>query len=1203
MMKKILLTLFVGMSLTANAQYQLANSGFEEWESLSSGEEPVKWSSFVDGTGSMKSMAGKVQIAKISDDLRPGTTGRYSVKINARSVVGVIAQGNLTTGCVNMGSMTATDASGNYNYINEQRSDQAMRFSGHPDALRVWVKFSGSKPGKVSALLTTKGYYQDPISGNRNTAALVSQATKADIPSNGTWTQYDIPFTENAASLEPYYAFVNISTSNTPGAGSASDYMFVDDMEMVYYSEATAIVYDGQRYGMSDMVNKPFDSSKLTAVEMNGRASTWESEFDYNKYELRVTVKGENISEAPDNKHTYSIKFKKPNAQIATATQDGVDLLANAESVIYDEAKCQLTFTSDVKSHSLSFDISTCRLTVTMTDAFGDEYVQIIQFHKPQPAIASLKWHGYEMDAETFSTTEIYDESELVLVPNADATLERKFDEQTLVLTVLAKAPVGYEIYDRVYKFQFGLGQLPNPADEEIEINTVEFARGQSYYIRNKATGMYLRETASEGENAMGNNLETVWFCGTNKTITGPAGKNLNLHINTSDNANHGGVSVNTYKSDGYEVEVNGDASSGYVFSRTVSWQYGGIFGFLQKDASYTLYAGASANGLIWNETAGEDVSGDNYKWEFVLASEYDEAIRNRQVRVELYEELTRCQQMGMDITRYRQEQDQNKDNTAALTELLYRVRADQFVFVESEYTEDKTTALRSTDLTNTGVWNTNMSKNTDGGQHWKDASTAYYEQGLGLWDSSSPWESYAIQEVELPAGYYMVKATARSSEHATSYLQVDGEKVSFPAKGDVGRGVDTGGNVNYSASGTYVNNNQGRGWEYRYLAFTVQNSGDKVKVSIGGSCQGMLHQWISISDIELLAKPTPQLLLKSFGYDGQQYTPAEDGTIRLTDVYYKAEIEPQLETAGYGDCEIEFDSTEWVLNIVLSQEEKGLNYGFADKEYKVYFRKPAPALASLTFDGEDILNLSAVDEYYNPAKLQYAGNSDAEKVQVKFDRSTSVLTIVCQGSGFEKVYTIAFKDASTVSTTYTEEIVVKIENVGMDGMQECEPVEGTVYITENGNGAYSFELPNFQLLTDGMRMDIGTIVLTGIQMQLVQGSNLFTAKETITIAAGDMDDVPTEMWYGPWLGEIPVDLKTGVIYAGRMYCEIVIDMVQQMGQTIHVTVGNKDATGIESVDADGQKQAGAVYDLSGRRTGETAKGVLIVGGRKVIVR
>lgn len=1194
MIKKLVLMLLMGVAIGANAQYQLANSDFEQWESLVSGEEPVRWSSFVDGTGSMKSMAGKVQIAKISDDLRPGTTGRYSVKINARSVVGVIAQGNLTTGCVNMGSMTATDASGNYNYINEQRTDQAMRFSGHPDAVRVWVKFGGSKQGKLSVMLTTKGYFQDPEYSNRNTASVVTQATKADIPSNGTWTKYEVPFTANASSLEPYYAFVNISTSNTPGAGSASDYMFVDDMEMLYYSEATAIVYDGQRYDMNAQVNKPFDASKLTGVEMTGRASTWESEFDYNAYELRITVKGENISEAPDNKHIYSIKFKKPNAQIATATQDGVNLLTNGESVIYDEAKCQLTFTSDVKSHTVSFDLATCQLIVKMIDSFGDEIVQIIQFHKPQPAIASAKWYGMDIDPNTFSTTDVYQEDKLVLVPNADATLETSFNESTLVLTVLAKAPAGYELFNKTYRFQFGLGQLPNPADEEIE--PVEFTPGVAYYIRNKSNQLFLNADCALSHEG------TVWTCGSDKVFTCSDGRRLVLAIsaNTGNGVWGGGdtptyVGVYTSTSESTTVDVRGDAS-GYTLSRYLSWTYG--FANM-KSGEYTIYVGADNNKVIWNTVGGsENTSSDTFKWQFIPLS----AVENRQIRIELYEELTRCQQMGMDIITYRQEEENNKDNNAALTELLYRVRADQFRFVESEYTENKTSHLGSTDLSNNNVWNTNMSANTQGGQHWKDASTVYYEQSLGMWDSSSPWNSYAIQEVELPAGYYMVKATARSSEHATSYLQVGDEQVSFPAKGDVGRGVDTQGNVNYSANGTYVNNNNGRGWEYRYLSFVVKNPNEKVKISIGGSCKGMLHQWISISDIELLAKPTPTLSMLNFIYDGTSYSPSEDGTIMLSDVYYKEEIVPEIETAGYGEYEMAFDSTEWALNITLKQEQKGLNYGFADKLYKVYFCKPNPQLVSLTFDGMDILTATEVDEYYNPAKLQYVGNSDAEKIQVNFDRSTSVLTITCEGSGFSNVYTIRFKDASTVSTTYTEEIVVRIENIGA-GVEECDPVEGTVYLTEKADGTYSFELPNFQLFTNGMTMDIGTIVLPEIKMEEKQGSNFFAANETITIAPGDKEGIDTDLWYGPWLGEIPVNLKTGVVYAGRMYCVIEIDMRSQLGQLIHVTMGSQEATAIRKVAGDDEQRASSAYDLSGRRVEPQTKGIQILNGRKVIVK
>lgn len=99
MIKKFFSIMLLGTTvLAANAQTQLYNGGFEEWESVTysnkSGEEPVKWSSFLDGTGTLKSTAAAVQVVK-SDEVRDGATG-YCAKLTSRSVLGVIAQGNLT---------------------------------------------------------------------------------------------------------------------------------------------------------------------------------------------------------------------------------------------------------------------------------------------------------------------------------------------------------------------------------------------------------------------------------------------------------------------------------------------------------------------------------------------------------------------------------------------------------------------------------------------------------------------------------------------------------------------------------------------------------------------------------------------------------------------------------------------------------------------------------------------------------------------------------------------------------------------------------------------------------------------------------------------------------------------------------------------------------------------------------------------------
>lgn len=325
MRKRLLSLVFAaGACFTANAQYQLANSDFEEWESVSysgrTGNEPVKWSSFLDGTGNLKSMAGYIQLEK-STDKPAASAGSYSAKLTSRAVkMGAItlavAQGNLTNGCVNMGSTNATDASGNYNYINTDREDQSMKFTGRPDAVKVWVKFSGTKTGNVEVILVgdMKGKrFQSPESSkNPSTAELIAKAQNASIPSNNTWTEYTIPFTYSSES-KPAYSLVNISTCATPGAGKAADYMFVDDMVLLYYSELSSATYDGNDVlfnGTSATVNELYDEAKLDLTS-NGRAATIEKSYDAETALLTITVKGENISDDSNNKHVYTIQFAK----------------------------------------------------------------------------------------------------------------------------------------------------------------------------------------------------------------------------------------------------------------------------------------------------------------------------------------------------------------------------------------------------------------------------------------------------------------------------------------------------------------------------------------------------------------------------------------------------------------------------------------------------------------------------------------------------------------------------------------------------------------------------------------------------------------------------------------------------------------------------------------------------------------------------
>ena len=334
-MKKILTALLcVVATVTAQAQYQLANGDFESWETVEYTatkvcEEPLKWSSFYDATGGMKGFGTSTtpQIYK-DEDKRPGSAGQYSCRITSNSVFGVVAQGNLTTGCVNMGSASATDASGNYNYINEAREDQAMRFAGRPDSVRFWVKFSGVKTGNCSVLLTTKGYYQDPVYQDRNTATLVGQALSGtSIVSNDEWTQYTVPF-EWLSDEQPYYALVNVSTCAEPGAGAAADYLYIDDMEMIYNSEATAIIYGGENIMGRELISEDFDPEKMGKVVTNGRGAKKSWKFESSTNTLTVTVEGDNVSEDPANVHVYQIAFTGGEDAEGTGDEDPIVVAA-----------------------------------------------------------------------------------------------------------------------------------------------------------------------------------------------------------------------------------------------------------------------------------------------------------------------------------------------------------------------------------------------------------------------------------------------------------------------------------------------------------------------------------------------------------------------------------------------------------------------------------------------------------------------------------------------------------------------------------------------------------------------------------------------------------------------------------------------------------------------------------------------------------
>ena len=154
------------------------------------------------------------------------------------------------------------------------------------------------------------------------------------------------------------------------------------------------------------------------------------------------------------------------------------------------------------------------------------------------------------------------------------------------------------------------------------------------------------------------------------------------------------------------------------------------------------------------------------------------------------------------------------------------------------------------------GKWTASSGTGSQTGQHWSgDNSRSYMEQSGANW-SASAWSISYDQDVTLPAGNYVFKVAGRTAngDGVTMSLVVKnkadestlGTVSDFP-KGDIGYGIDTSGATNFSSEGTYANNNAGRGWEWRYVKFTL-NEQTTVNIAVAAVATTN-HMWVSFCD------------------------------------------------------------------------------------------------------------------------------------------------------------------------------------------------------------------------------------------------------------------------------------------------------------------------------------------------------------------
>jgi len=278
-MKRILL--ISALTLTTGAlfaQAQIGNSDMENWEAVSSGDEPVNWNSFMTASGGFAGFAD-VQIEE-STDVRPGSAGSSSARIWARDAgFGVTANGNMTVGQINMGAITANDPA-NHNYTVTGDADFSEAITDTPDSIVFWAKFNaagGAEEARMKATLHDDYNYMDPEDA-ASSAEVVATAVTNFTPTSG-WVRMAVAFDYSGPASVNEYILVTFTTNAVPGGGDPNDELFIDDVELVYNTNGLS---QADEFAMNVFMNNE-------ANELNFKSND-ELNGNYEVYNLSGTL-------------------------------------------------------------------------------------------------------------------------------------------------------------------------------------------------------------------------------------------------------------------------------------------------------------------------------------------------------------------------------------------------------------------------------------------------------------------------------------------------------------------------------------------------------------------------------------------------------------------------------------------------------------------------------------------------------------------------------------------------------------------------------------------------------------------------------------------------------------------------------------------------------------------------------------------------
>lgn len=336
--------------------FQMPNSDFETWSDKN--KAPKHWHGFESVKGSLSGTAKSDTKLVSSKNVRPGSKGLTSAVVTSTKVVFVIANGTMTNGVLNAGSMSAADAS---NHSETDLSSTSKDANGDPfatpmyakpDSVKFWMRFTQAKAqasypyAAFNAVITDGTYYQDPENKNStyNNKVAVAAPNQADM-TVGDWRLVSCPFSYATNGAEAKAILLTVSTNATPGKGSYSngvgDSVYVDDLELVYLAGIKSISFKGQALDLATI--------QTTGIELAADEVVSAADFEVVKEgeDAKVTKLVEAtadgyvavitaVSADLKTQVAYEINIKKPAAPVLKGdiNGDGVLDVADASALI-----------------------------------------------------------------------------------------------------------------------------------------------------------------------------------------------------------------------------------------------------------------------------------------------------------------------------------------------------------------------------------------------------------------------------------------------------------------------------------------------------------------------------------------------------------------------------------------------------------------------------------------------------------------------------------------------------------------------------------------------------------------------------------------------------------------------------------------------------------------------------------------------------